>query len=352
MKHCDRVEALAGAIALGEATDEERVAYREHIARCAPCLHTFGGEREIERVARTVADARESEVWEPKLKNVVAGGARRRYRWWRFAAAGAASLALTAGGVHALLPQKTSAIHTVAPHAVVAVADVSPRRPAIDRRPAAPSRAVAQPPQRRLIVQHNVVQLNAGPATPLSAAPAVAANVTPPPIAQVTVHAPPAQTPVHHLSSNVPVWRRLRDADTWRTVSTTTTTALSESAPQTVTHRAELLQISSQRPVREAAPMGGETAISPHPAMIAYEEGAQGTSVFEVSVDERGVPTKCVITKTSGYSVLDIAVCKAAMQVRYSPKTIDGRAVPGVYNDAFTFRMTNNDLEGIPKQIQ
>ncbi|HZZ65482.1 MAG TPA: TonB family protein [Candidatus Baltobacteraceae bacterium] len=350
LQHCDRIEALAGAIALGEATEEERLAYRRHIAQCAPCLNTFGGEREIERVARTVADARESEVWEPQLKGVSTARASRRYRWWRFAAAGVTSLVLAGAAVHALVPQRTSVPHPAVARVMVADANVSRERPVIEQRTVAPQRPAAQP-QRGLIVQHNIVQL-APAAAPLSAAPVIAANVTPAPIAEVTVHAPPRQNSVRHWSSNVPVWRRLRDTDTWRTVSTTTTTSLSQSAPQTVTHRAELLQVFSQRQIREAVPLGGETAISPHPAMIAYDEGAQGTSVFQVLIDERGVPTKCIITKGSGYSVLDVAVCKAAMQVRYSPKTVDGRAVPGVYNDAFTFRMTNNDLEGIPKQIQ
>jgi len=72
-----------------------------------------------------------------------------------------------------------------------------------------------------------------------------------------------------------------------------------------------------------------------------------------VLVDERGIPTKCVITKSSGYSILDKAVCKAAVAVRYTPKNIDGRPVAGTYRDAFTFRMTpDQSVEGIPKPIQ
>jgi outer membrane biosynthesis protein TonB len=62
-----------------------------------------------------------------------------------------------------------------------------------------------------------------------------------------------------------------------------------------------------------------------------------------VSVDERGTPVKCTITKPSGYLVLDVAVCKAAMHARYTPRTINGRPVPGIYRDAFTFR--SNDEE-------
>ncbi len=85
--------------------------------------------------------------------------------------------------------------------------------------------------------------------------------------------------------------------------------------------------------------------------MIAYDEGAQGTSVFEVLVDDRGTPTKCVITKSSGYAVPDSTVCKAAMSTHFSPNIQDGRTVPGVYHDAFTFRVQDNPaIEGIPHQ--
>jgi len=101
----------------------------------------------------------------------------------------------------------------------------------------------------------------------------------------------------------------------------------------------------------EAAPLGGETAINPQPPMIAYAEGAEGTTAFEVLIDERGMPTKCVITKPAGYRFLDEAVCKAAMKARYSPKTLDGRPVPGLYRDAFTFRVSSNESDGLPKPI-
>jgi hypothetical protein len=51
--------------------------------------------------------------------------------------------------------------------------------------------------------------------------------------------------------------------------------------------------------------------------------------------------------------VLDSTVCKAAMEARYTPKTVGGRAVSGTYQDAFTFRtgQDNQQLEGIPHPI-
>jgi TonB family protein len=60
------------------------------------------------------------------------------------------------------------------------------------------------------------------------------------------------------------------------------------------------------------------------------------------TVDDRGVPTKCTITKASGYLVLDEAVCRAAMRARFVPRTINGRAVLGIYRDAFTFRSSDD----------
>ncbi len=347
-----RIESIGGAVALGEATDEERREYREHIATCAPCLSQLGGEREIERAAGVVADAREGEVWQPNLRDVVARGIGRRRRAAGFALGIAAACAAVSLAVHLLaastIPRISSSMTTPVVIDAGATQIVLERRaPAVAKSPAPAAR------QRRMIVEHNIVQIARAPlpAQPPAATPPDA-NPKPAQIAAVTVHPlPQAQTSTAH--SDVPIWRR-NDGDTWRTVARTTTTSLSESAPQSLTHTAESIEVVSSRETRDAVPVGGETAINPQPAMIAYDEGAQGTSVFEVLVDERGTPTKCVITKSAGYAVLDEAVCKAAMQARYVPKTIDGRPVAGTYRDAFTFRMSSDDqsIEGVPKPIQ
>jgi TonB family protein len=346
----DRIEAIAGAIALGEASDDERRQYREHIATCAKCLNALGGEHEIERIASTVVSARETEIWQPDLRDVVAGRTQRRNHALQFGfSVGGVAVALSIG-VHAIVASHATPLSMQAAQPVpqtVAAIPVTLEQ----RNVAQPKQAVES--QRRLIVQHNVVQIARAPVAPQSipvqAAPVQ--NTRAQDIATVTVHAPPRQS--HKPTrSNVPIWRQ-DDSDTWRTVAQTTTTSLTETAPQTLTHRAELIQVSSSHITREAAPVGGETAINPQPPMIAYDEGAEGTTAFEVLIDERGIPTKCVITKPAGYAVLDNAVCRAAMQARYTPKTIDGRAVAGVYRDAFTFRMSQNDqnVEGIPKPI-
>jgi TonB family protein len=319
----DRIEAIAGAIALGEAGEDERREYREHIASCAACLNALGGEREIERVASAVSAARDEEVWQPDVGDVVATRMRRRsqrLRWTLsiFGAALAASF-----GMHAIFAASIPRLSSAAAAPVVTNA---PK----------PVAALAAAPQRRMIVTHNVVQIARAP-MPVAAAPALPAAQKPRQLVAITVHPQDAAPPAH--KANVPVWRR--DGTSWRTVAKTTTTSVTETAPQTLTHSAESLQVSGNYATREVAPVGGETAINPQPPMIAYDEGAEGTTVFEVLVDEHGLPTKCVITKSAGYPVLDDAVCKAAMNVRYLPKVSDGRAVPGTYHDAFTFHMSD-----------
>ncbi len=343
-----RIEAIAGAIALGEATDAERREYREHIAACERCLGALGGEHEIERVAATVTAARECEVWQPKLRDVIANRARRRGRIVRASFALTALCAAIWFGVHVAMVNGVARLTSTA--SVPAVLNAGATRIALQRHSAHVSTPLPLP-ARRMIVEHNVVQIARAPVPEQPVIPVPKAGTTPRAATSVTVHAP-AQPPAFKTAqSDIPVWRR--GGERWRTVATTTTTSLSESAPQTLTHNAESIQLVSPHVTRDAMPLGGETAINPQPAMIAYDEGAEGTSMFEVLVDERGVPTKCVIIKSAGYAVLDSAVCKAAMQARYSPKTIDGRPVAGMYRDAFTFRMSspNQSIEGIPKPI-
>ncbi|MDQ2872137.1 MAG: TonB family protein [Candidatus Eremiobacteraeota bacterium] len=335
----NRAYSLAGAIALGEATDAERLEYRQHLMRCPECLRDLGGEFEIERVAAGVGAARDAEIWAPDLRDAVAAKMRKRKRFWRvgLSALGACFAVsfflhvMVMGGLAHLTP-------TLADPLVIGGVRISIERRTPERKPPAP------PLQRRMVVMHNVVQMSRAPVVPIStAAPAAktARPVQPHQIAAVTVHAnPPVSEPVSD-QSNVPIWRR-GGGDSWRTLARTTTTALSESAPQTVALRAQPIQIAAAYTTRDAAPVGGETAINPQPPMIAYDEGAEGTSVFEVMVDERGTATKCVITKSAGYTVLDDAVCKAALSAHYTPKTLNGKAVPGVYRDAFTFRMSDS----------
>ena len=120
---CARAEILAGAIALGEARDDERQAYRAHLAHCSRCVNALGGEREIERTVRVVAAARDGERWEPDVRRRLAGARN-----------GAAALRW--------LPLSVTAIV-----AALAVAMLQ-RHPVIPHRSALPAPAIATQQQR------------------------------------------------------------------------------------------------------------------------------------------------------------------------------------------------------------
>jgi hypothetical protein len=115
---CVRAEVLAGAIALGEAGDTERHAYRAHLSTCQRCLQALGGEREIERAMSLVAQARDQEHWEPHLSRGFAR-ARTARRAWRWGAVLAGALVVMLASRAAL--QKTP----IVVHGMAAPADVA-----------------------------------------------------------------------------------------------------------------------------------------------------------------------------------------------------------------------------------
>jgi TonB family protein len=302
---CRDAEIAAGAIALGEATESERDAYRLHLSRCADCVRTLGGEREIERTMQRLVDAREAETWQPAVSP-----ARLRPRRAGFAWGMTAMAVVVVAASWLALPHPGSSSHgTIVASAPARTIRTHQRYDLHVAAAPAPHRAtVATAPERKLIVVHNVVQLNEPSATVRRAVAHVAAAAHPNP--------PRAQAPT---------------TSDERTVADTGTTNL----PQPAQHAESLALLPAV--VRDVAPVGGENAIAPHPARIAYYENAEGTTAIDVSVDERGTATKCIVTKPSGYLVLDESVCAAAMRVRYLPRTINGRAVTGLYHDAFTF---------------
>jgi TonB family protein len=321
-KNCARAEILAGALALGEATDAERDEYRGHIAACASCLGAIGGEREIERTMATVRIARDSEVWEPAL---TAASIQRTHasRAWGFGLSAAAIAVVASLAIHALLvsqirPMTVAQVRESSPPAQFMHLTIERRAPTVAA--PAPKPTVFEP---SIVVVHNVITLKRAQTT-------VVAESLP----YKTDKSPQAE-------SNVPVWRRDEPLKTQPQAQPVTVAAQASAAP-ILQGRAESIYVAPNDTVRDVAPLGGDTAINPRPPMIAYSMGAEGTTAFEVSVDERGVPQKCTITKPSGYLVLDRAVCKAAMQARFLPRMVNGRAVAGVYRDAFTFRSQNN----------
>jgi TonB family protein len=326
-RDCVRAETLAGAIALGEATDAEREAYRRHLAQCRTCVTSLCGEREIERVVRIVQDARDGESWEPDLRAALQARSASRRMAWSFGLSGALIAVAVSLGVHALVAAGIPNRATADNRSAVAAQGV---RVALERRSnhaAAPVVQHPPPVNHRLVVLHNIVTLNR---------PAVAAKAAP---VRPAAHPSP---PVTHRSSGVSedvaaLVPTERDESAIATLRTTATAAPPPARAESIA------MVPNVIIVRDVMPIGGDTAIVPHPSAIAYDEGAEGTTAFEVSVDERGTPVKCTITKPSGYLVLDVAVCKAAMHARYSPRTINGRPVSGVYRDAFTFRTSDDE---------
>ncbi len=190
----------------------------------------------------------------------------------------------------------------------------------IEHRRAAPPRTVAAAPG--LVVEREVVHLTApAPEPPV---PARERPQRKAPVRNVERKAAPAVVAVKTWEREHPV---AAGADT--------SGVLAQTAPALVNH-AESIAIAPE--VRDVEPVGGAGSIVPHPAPIAYNEGAEGTTAYAVDVDERGVPVKCSIDKSSGYLVLDKAVCDAAMKAQYVPRTVGGRAVASTYRDAVTFR--------------
>jgi len=325
-----RAEIIAGAIALGEATDAERIAYRQHLAQCVACLRALGGEHELERVSGRIADARASEVWEPDVRapfmarlNV----APRGYARFGWSALGVCLILSLAG--HFILGSSITQMRpTLADPLVI---NYEGNRIVLERRSVRDAKSSPVPaPSPRMLITHNIVMLPRIAPRGQSAG----RQRTTTKIVSRYVNVPnvaPARNNNEHLpqaerASNVPPWRQNARADSPpRRLAAVPLNAA----------RAESLAFTGV--TREAEPEGGPSAINVDPARIAYQNGAEGTSAFEVFVDESGAPSKCVITKSSGWLVLDEAACKAAMRVRYRPKVSNGHAVPGVYRDAFTF---------------
>jgi TonB family protein len=334
-QNCSRAEILAGAIALGEASEAEREEYRQHIATCASCLGALGGEREIERVMAAVAQARDAETWEPLPRRA---GERSRARAWRAGLSVLAAALVISFAAHALVAAvlrppvqptvanvervTTSAFHVTLEHR----AHVAPVPSA------APRIAKASPAPRSMVVVHNVVERHGSAVTQTTTQTTEVAEA---PAPQITAPA-----------SNVPIWRR----DEAMPLEQQHAAQSPATAVPALSGHAESLAVAPLTTIRDVVPIGGDGAIKPHPAAIAYAENAQGTTAFEVLVDERGVPAKCTITKSSGYRSLDVSVCKAAMAARYSPRTVNGKPSTGIYRDAFTFRPASDEDSGIPQQ--
>lgn len=338
---CARAEILAGAVALGEATEVEREEYRRHISACGACLRELGGEREIERVMSVVDDARASETWEPVGSPLSRSRRSSFVPALKYGGSVIASALALSFALHLVVAASFRTSSTPPETDIAALGQIT--HVTLDRRQAETAPKRDEP---RLVVVHNVITLRApnagrGSADSVVPKPAEVKQSTTVVAATQIAESPRQQAQTQSFQQRRPslLPARRRDA--------ATPTIVAESAPPIEAH-AESIAMAPSYSSRDVVPIGGETAINPQPAAIAYSEGAEGTSVFEVSVDDRGVPAKCTITKSSGFVVLDEAVCRAAMKAKDAPRIVGGRPASGVYRDAFTFRATSNN-EGIDR---
>ncbi|MDP9111033.1 MAG: hypothetical protein M3M96_05330, partial [Candidatus Eremiobacteraeota bacterium] len=184
----ERAEVLAGAIALDEATEAERIEYRGHIASCGDCLQRFGGEHELARTAKVIDEARAAEIWEPDLRSTIARTITTRKHWARF---GLSALGVCFAVVFFIRILVASGFAHLTPSlAAPLVISYGGTRLVLENRVTVPA-PKPSPASRRLVVMHNVVQLSraavAPPPVHLSAAPKNGKAGIPQQIAQVTV---------------------------------------------------------------------------------------------------------------------------------------------------------------------
>ncbi|MDQ6825970.1 MAG: TonB family protein [Candidatus Eremiobacteraeota bacterium] len=339
----ERAEILAGAIALQEATVEERIEYRDHLAACPRCLQSLGGEHELERISDRVAEARDCEVWEPDVRGPLISrlsGAPRRIIGYGLGAL-TICLGISALG-HVLVGSQLAQIRpsfqdplTISYEGDRIVLERRSTRDAKAARKAAPKVVIENVVHHvvrtvRPVSASSVVQKVSFQARPLGRGHAV----------MRTAHKDPSITQVR-VDTYVDDLSHQSVASTVSTVQTPGRGGGSPPAETVATQsRAQGVQrivFSPSYITREATPEGGDTAINPKYSELAYEEHAEGTVSYEVMIDDQGNPTKFVIVKSSGFLVLDQAVKDAAMRVHYKPAVSNGKPVAGVYRDAFTF---------------
>ncbi len=116
MKGHDRFESLAGALALGEATDDERAAFAAHAANCALCRQDLDLAASSSPLA-SLGAARDAETWRPTVDRALVARIRdQSAKRWRFTVGalgwGAAlSIAINVAFVSGLTAEMQNALH-------------------------------------------------------------------------------------------------------------------------------------------------------------------------------------------------------------------------------------------------
>jgi TonB family protein len=325
---CARAETLAGAIALQEATDGERDVYRRHLASCARCVETLGGEREIERVMSVVASARDGESWEPDLRNALRDRSRARRGAWTFGIGLAAMAVAVSLSVH-LIAAGTMRPIALVPATTVAAVD-SAFHVTLERR---------SQPQKAVVASHPAIAAP-GASQPIR----VAHNVVPVPVPVANpkrAKAPSGDAGQTSAASNDPAL--IAALPPSEQAKGSLSSMQTQSAAPVYSHQAESIAVAPARSivVRDVAPVGGTLTLPNPPAIAGREMAAEGlteaTATYALAVDERGVPIMCQIQRSSGITAIDESVCRAAMRAKFTPRTVNGKPTTSIYRDAFVF---------------
>jgi hypothetical protein len=86
------------------------------------------------------------------------------------------------------------------------------------------------------------------------------------------------------------------------------------------THATTVAHVISPQEARAIAALDTQTGPRREGRAESLTVGAKTISTsFAVSVDQRGVPVRCTITKSSGVRTLDESVCRTAMRAHYTP---------------------------------
>lgn len=75
--------------------------------------------------------------------------------------------------------------------------------------------------------------------------------------------------------------------------------------------------------------------------MVALRHGMAGTTAYSLTIDPTGVPSRCDITGSSGFDVLDAATCQQLMaKARFSPgRDAAGKPLGGTYLGRVTWKV-------------
>lgn len=83
----------------------------------------------------------------------------------------------------------------------------------------------------------------------------------------------------------------------------------------------------------------------------ALRRSQQGRAEVTLTVSEKGKPTRCVITRSSGSNSLDHASCETFMRLRFDPaRNADGDAVKGMYVTHVNWRIPAQQGNMVPSQ--